>query len=204
MNPRLNLNRSNMKRIFTLFIIFSLSYGASAQEMGSLTDSRDGKTYKTTKLKIELEGGIFIEREWMAENLNYETEGSVCYKNYPAYCGKFGRLYNWVDAKMACPDGWHLSTQLEWQEIMLNYGGYKTAAKELKEGGVSNLNILMAGFSNVEGQFSDIGKTAHLWDAEIGAKRSAGLISLYADYDEVAHDVISARNMNSCRCVKDY
>ncbi|PIB37228.1 hypothetical protein BFP72_18355 [Reichenbachiella sp. 5M10] len=172
--------------------------------MSSFTDERDGKVYKSVTVQIELEGGIFIEREWMAENLNFEMENSVCYKDYPAYCGKYGRLYNWVDAKTACPNGWHLSTQLEWQELMIGFGGYKKAGKELKEGGSSNLNIMMAGFSNVAGQFSDIGKTAHLWDAELGDKRTAGLISLYGDYDEVSHDVISAQNMNSCRCVKDY
>ncbi|WP_162555994.1 FISUMP domain-containing protein [Reichenbachiella versicolor] len=193
-----------MKKVLLLIVVLSLTKVVSAQEVGTFKDPRDGKVYKTTNIKIELEGGIFIEREWFAENLNFETEGSVCYKNYPAYCGKYGRLYNWVDAKTACPEGWHLSTQLEWQELMINYGGYSQAGKELKVGGTSNLNIIMSGFSNVEGQFSDIGKTAHLWDAEIGDKRTAGLISLYGDYDEVAHDVISARNMNSCRCVKDY
>jgi uncharacterized protein (TIGR02145 family) len=193
-----------MKNIFTLIILFSIGFNVCAQEMSTVTDARDGKTYKTTIIKIELEGGIFIEREWLAENLNFELEGSLCYKNYPAYCDKYGRLYDWVSAKTACPDGWHLSTQLEWQELMLNYGGYKMAGTELKEGGLSNLNILMAGFANVEGQYSDIGKTAHLWDSEIGDKRTAGLISLYANYGEIAHDVISARNMNSTRCVKDY
>lgn len=195
-----------MKKVLLLIVVLSTSLFqvATAQEMGTYTDSRDGKSYKTTNIRIELEGGIFIEREWFAENLNFKTEESVCYKNYPAYCGKYGQLYNWVDAKTACPDGWHLSTQLEWQELMINYGGYNKAGEELKEGGTSNLNIIMGGFSNVEGQFSDIGKTAHLWDAEIGDKRTAGLISLYADYEEVSHDVISARNMNSCRCVKNY
>ncbi|UXP33637.1 hypothetical protein N6H18_06675 [Reichenbachiella agarivorans] len=193
-----------MKKLLLLLALFVSVLASNAQEMSTFTDSRDGKVYKSVKMQIELEGGIFIEREWMAENLNYVMEGSVCYKNYPAYCGKYGQLYNWISAKTACPEGWHLSTQLEWQELMLGYGGYKMAGKELKEGGKSNLNILMGGFSNVEGQFSDIGKTAHLWDAELGDKRTAGLISLYADYDEVSHDVISARNMNSCRCVKDY
>lgn len=193
-----------MKKLLLVIIVFSSAIALNAQEKKTFTDSRDGKTYKSVVIKIELEGGIFIEREWMAENLNYETEGSVCYKNYPAYCGKYGRLYNWVDAKTACPEGWHLSTQLEWQELMIGFGGYDKAGKALKVGGSTGLDILMAGFSNVEGQFSDITKTAHLWDAEIGDKRTAGLISIYADYDEVAHDVISARNMNSCRCVKDY
>ncbi|MGL1885287.1 MAG: hypothetical protein OCD76_02135 [Reichenbachiella sp.] len=193
-----------MKTLLLAVVLFSASYISQAQEVTSFTDDRDGKSYKSVKVQIELEGGIFIEREWMAENMNYEMEGSVCYKNYPAYCGKFGRLYNWVSAKTACPNEWHLSTQLEWQELMIAFGGYKSAGKELKEGGSSNLNIMMAGFSNVQGAFSDISKTAHLWDAELGDKRTAGLISLYADYNEVSHDVISARNMNSCRCVRDY
>lgn len=193
-----------MKKLLLLLIVIASTQAVFGQEMGSITDARDGKVYKTVKVKIELEGGIFIEREWLAENMNYEMEGSVCYKDYPAYCGKYGRLYDWVSAKTACPEGWHLSTQLEWQELMIGFGGYKKAGKELKEGGNSNLNIMMGGFSNTEGQFSDIGKTAHLWDAELGDKRTAGLISLYADYDEVSHDVIKASNKNSCRCVKDY
>ncbi|MFY0626460.1 MAG: hypothetical protein JXR07_09205 [Reichenbachiella sp.] len=193
-----------MKKLLLVIVIFSLSYSASAQELKTFKDERDGKVYKSVNVQIPLEGGIFIEREWMAENLNYKTEGSVCYKNYEAYCGKYGRLYNWVDAKTACPKGWHLSTQLEWQELMLGFGGYKKAGDALKEDGVSGLHIIMSGFSNEEGQFSDIGKTAHLWDAELGDKRTAGLISLYADYAEVSHIVISAQNLNSCRCVKDY
>ena len=193
-----------MKKLLLVLVLFTTISVASAQEKGTFTDSRDGNVYKTSIVKIELEGGIFIEREWMAENLKYKSESSVCYRNYPAYCEKYGMLYNWVEAKTACPDGWHLSTQLEWQELMVNYGGYSSAGKELKEGGKSGVEILMGGFSNVEGQFSDITKTAHLWDAEIGGKSTAGLISLYADYDEVSHDVISAKNMNSCRCVKNY
>lgn len=193
-----------MKKLLLLLIIVASVQTVFGQEMGTMTDARDGKVYKTVNVKIELEGGIFIERTWMAENMNFDMEGSVCYKDYPAYCGKYGKLYDWVSAKTACPEGWHLSTQLEWQELMIGFGGYKNAGKELKEGGKSNLNILMGGFSNTDGQFSDIGKTAHLWDAELGDKRTAGLISLYADYDEVSHDVIKASNKNSCRCVKDY
>lgn len=199
-----------MKKVLLLCALIGFCFASQAQdtakepEIGTMTDERDGKSYKIVTLQIPLEGGIFIERTWMAENLNYQMEGSVCYKNYSAYCGKYGRLYNWEASKNACPNGWHLSTQLEWQEIMQMYGGYQRAGKALKEGGESKLNILMAGFSNTDGKFSDIGKTAHLWDAEIGQKKTAGLISLYADYDEVAHDQISAINMNSCRCVKDY
>jgi len=39
----------------------------------------------------------------MAENLNFEAEGSRCYNDSIAYCKKYGRLYNWETAMEVCP-----------------------------------------------------------------------------------------------------
>jgi len=68
----------------------------------------------------------------MAENLNYEAEGSRCYKDKKDYCNYYGRLYNWEMAKTACPSGWHLPDSLEWKVLVTTAGGDTIAGKYLK------------------------------------------------------------------------
>jgi len=70
----------------------------------------------------------------MAENLNYNASGSLCYDNNQANCKKYGRLYNWETAKKACPAGWHLPSKEEWEGLVNNVSNAMTAGAKLKTG----------------------------------------------------------------------
>ena len=121
-------------------------------EYGELIDVRDGQMYKTVKIGSQW---------WMAENLRFETEMSVCYEDGCSKYGeyrKYGQYYLWSDAmdsagvyssngkgcgykvdctphypvRGICPDGWHIPDTTALNELFFAVGGKSTAGKQLK------------------------------------------------------------------------
>ena len=86
---------------------------------GTFVDERDGLVYKYTTIGNQV---------WMAENLNYDN-GSFCVETT---CSTKGRFYRLAEALNACPNGWHLPSNEEWQVLFSNVGGIDSAGLRLK------------------------------------------------------------------------
>ena len=74
-------------KVRSLFSVLALVVALSVlgQEVGELVDPRDNKSYKIVTIDIELEGGVFIKRTWMAENLNYDVSPDFYAWVFPKY-----------------------------------------------------------------------------------------------------------------------
>ena len=190
---------------------------------GTMTDSRDGKVYRTVTIGTQT---------WMAENLNYADSAktpslkgkSWCYNDVTKNCDVAGRLYTWAAAidsvKLAndaenpldcgygktcglasagsatlvqgiCPDGWHLPSQAEWNDLFTAVGGQSTAGTKLKSqsGWYSSGNgidafgfsALPAGYRGDYGDFHGGGYSALFWGSTESYSYYA--YDMYLDYD---------------------
>jgi len=170
-----------------------------------------GNSIKTVKIG---------EQIWMAENLNIETEGSVCYGNNPENCGKYGRLYNWQAATKACPSGWHLPTREEWGKLFHHADGTtpaepphqsETSCKNLKSqiGWQNNENgtdkygftALPSGYGTAKGTFALAGTYASWWSSTEWDTTSAHYRDTGTADD--ADDINYKSEYLSVRCVRD-
>ncbi len=103
-------------------------------------DARDGKVYKFVEIGAQT---------WMAENLNYNSQGSVCYNpctlcTWAYDCDIYEGAYRLYDVESVlpkncsvtnciggdvCPAGWHIPTDEEWTELTNFLGNNATKLK---------------------------------------------------------------------------
>ena len=190
-------NRKVYTMEFRLANIYDFDVGARDYlnpelEYGSMTDKRDGRSYKT----VTING-----KTVMAENLNYGDyvahsyliDNSWCFNDDSMNCRKGGRLYTWtaamdIDSKWQqafvpagiikkphqgiCPEGWHIPTYTEWNDLLGSYSWEDLMAKGnpawTDATNASGFSVLPAGVVNVKEYqiFRGEGEWAYFWHAD--------------------------------------
>ena len=216
-----------MKNLLKIMLTASLCVSASiaAPQKGSMTDPRDGKTYKTVKIGDQV---------WMAENLALEiTEingnpGStnVCFSlasnGKKVNCKKYGQFYSALAASVACPDGWHLPSAAEFKKL-LDYTGNSIDLKSKKRWNTYQqpsgngkdkygFNALPSGGCIVaqdgECAYLDEGNYAYFWTSSMQSDPLALVYAfLGAPHADYGFDVVPQKEAISIwypvRCIQD-
>jgi len=150
---------------------------------------------------------------WAKKNLNCDVGVSKCYDDDPANCTKYGRLYDWNTAKTACPKGWHLPSDAEWDALMTAVGGSSTAGGKLKATSGWNGNgngtdeygfsALPGGDGDSDGIFDPVGRSGLWWSATEVISDLVYSRSMSYNSSSVYRLGRSKSSLLSVRCVQD-
>lgn len=226
-----------MRILLTLSFLLTVGYFSPilSQNTGVFTDKRDGHEYKWVKIG---------DQTWMAENLAYlPSVNQVTDGKFEKYCfyvygysgynvgaakanknyAKYGVLYNWKAARENCPDGWHLPSDKEWQElerhlgmsagevVSMNWRRTGGVGKKLqsetgfKTGGGTNeagFGVLPAGCRGYEG-FESMGYCTYFWTSTPPDNDNGWRRGFCGDDNGSCRDLDRRYFGVSVRCVKD-
>ena len=194
--------------IAVICITVSISTSMYAQEKGSFTDARDGKAYKTVKIGDQV---------WMGENLAFKTEsGCWVYDDIKGYVKTHGYLYSWEVANKVCPDGWHLPSNAEWDQLSNYLGGPDAAGGKLKATGTdswkspntgatnsSGFTALSSGCSGDNEYKGYLGLMTFFWTSEDEGDGAGICKALYSNKGEITIYGVETKDGYSVRCLKN-
>ena len=144
---------------------------------------------------------------WLAENVAVPYAGSWCYNNDPMMCKKYGRLYTYELANIACSrigEGWRLPSNADWETLVATLGSSKLAALKLKTSGDSGFNALYAGMKveNVD-EFKAEGSETGYWTSSPMNPKQVFIREIKSFSPLVLESYAPIERGLSCRCVKD-
>ena len=215
--------------------------GPLCGETATMTDI-DGYVYQTVKIG---------DQWWMMENLKvthyrngdpipHVTDGSTwsglstgayCeYDNNPANPATYGRLYNWYavdDSRNIAPEGWHVPTDEDWQQLEMYLGMSSSEVEgiglrgtdeggKLKEAGTVHWNLpnegatnesgfmaLPGGYRDYSAVYFKMGDDGEFWSSTGWSSVTAFNRILRYDEQLIGRINIDKKSGYSVRCIRD-
>jgi uncharacterized protein (TIGR02145 family) len=187
------------------------SIGQAPAKPQRYTDRRDGHSYAVVTI-----GGA----QWFAENLRYRTSDSRCYESDDANCADHGRWYRLEDALGACPPGWRVPAEADWQgleralgmaqaDIEKEKGRGDPMARRLKFGGDTGFNVRYSGWIDphrADSSFA-MGRNAAFWSSTLGAPDEVSATAWHRDVatdrNSIWRSPVNVTYWLSVRCVRN-
>jgi uncharacterized protein (TIGR02145 family) len=142
---------------------------------------------------------------WSAQNISIHIEGSVCYENNLENCKTFGALYTYVQALAIAKKfpGWRLPTKVDVDTLIAFLGGHDKAGKELKVGGSSGFNALLAGYREAKnGKYYRINEQTGFWTSLAEDANTAWKFYLTIEEDNINFHPVYKEYGDSVRLIK--
>lgn len=144
--------------------------------------------------------------------------GAWCwYANEGSNGVTYGKLYNWYavnDPRGLAPEGWHIPSDTEWQQLVDATGGEKASATKLKSrvlwkeplvgaDNSSGFTAIPGGYRGSNGTFSLLGSNASFWTSTENNSYSSWYRQIYNSYSAV-YRVSSSKTLGlSVRCLRN-
>jgi uncharacterized protein (TIGR02145 family) len=155
------------------------------------------------------------DKEWVKAGEN-EQPAWCYYDNDSENEKKYGKLYNWFavnDPRGLAPQGYHIPTDEEWEELVSYVGGKDVAGIKLKSqsrwkdngNGTDEFGFtaLPGGLRFSDGYFDDVGYGGYWWSATEDVANNAWYRYMGYGYSDVGRSSNVKELGFSVRCVRD-
>ena len=203
-----NAARENeeLEKKYVTYVCKGGYWNRKSQHTGTMTDSRDGREYRTVGIGDHL---------WMQEDLQYKENTLYSWYTATGNGSNNGEISAMI--RGVCPEGWHLPTYWDRQELSA-YGGYdeclvgKTgwsadSIRYFKGTDCLNMEFLPRDISKLKSK--DEGHVTGMWYAEASSSYAYALIienAIYSDGASVSFSTYASRSKSDrlvVRCVME-
>lgn len=172
-----------MKKLLVFcLLLFAISPAFAAKASARKTVKKQTLEFKDPRDKQKYRLVKIDSLEWFGDNLNYKMNDSYCFDDDENQCMAYGRLYTWDAAMQACPSGFRLPTDEDFEKLWTAAGADFNAAYLLKTTygwkGETNGNdtlkfsAMPAGNRFDDETYGNMNKFAFFWSAEDGSKNT--------------------------------
>ena len=195
---------------------------------GDMVYDWDGNGYETV---------VIGQQTWLKQSLMSEHDaggnsitGGWDYDDNPSNTGSYGKLYDWESVMNGagssnsnpsgvqgiCPDGWHIPSKAEFEELITYLDGAIQAGKKMKETGTtywdppnsgatneSGFSARGAGRRGVDGSYDFLLQQNFIWMATESNTTAAYNLTLYNNQNGAMTHTNNKDSGFSVRCVKD-